>query len=127
MADIELASGQILFREGAGSRHIYRVVSGEIEVSRRMADRIAVLGRVGPGSFVGEMGTLVWAPRNGTARAVADTVLRRYHRSKFLEEVMRDPDLAAQLLTSLTLRTPAHLELLPGATPPPNPPSPFRR
>src|SRR5258708_2332177 len=127
MADIELASGQILFREGAGSRHIYRVVSGEIEVSRRMADRIAVLGRVGPGSFVGEMGTLVWAPRNGTARAVADTVLRRYHRSKFLEEVVRDPDLAAQVLNGLSLRTRAQVELLRGAAAPHKPASAFRR
>jgi len=127
MADIELASGQILFREGAGSRHIYRVVSGEIEVSRRMADRIAVLGRVGPGSFVGEMGTLVWAPRNGTARAIAGTVLRRYHRSKFLEEVVRDPDLAAQVLNGLSLRTRAQVELLRGAAAPHKPASAFRR
>src|ERR1700694_959281 len=112
MADLALASGHILFREGAASRHIYRVVSGEIEVSRRMADRIAVLGRVGSGSFVGEMGTLVWAPRNGTARAVADTVLKRYHRSEFLAEVVRDPDLSAQVLNSLSLRSRAQVEFL---------------
>src|SRR5260221_14378184 len=93
-----LSSGIILFREGAASRYIYRVVSGEIEVSRRMAHRIAVLGRVGPGSFVGEMGTLVWTPRNGPARAVADTVLRRYRRGEVLDEVVRDPGRPARVL-----------------------------
>lgn len=112
MADIELAPGQTLFREGAASRHIYRVLSGEIEVSRRMADRIAVLGRVGPGSFVGEMGALVGAPRNGTARAVSDTVLRRYHRRGFLEEMARDPDLSSRVLNGLSLRTRAQIEFL---------------
>src|SRR5580765_7422853 len=127
MAEIELASGQILFREGAASRQLYRVVSGEIEVSRRTADRIAVLGRVGPGSFVGEMGTLVWAPRNGTARAVSDTVLRRYRRSKFLAEVVRDPDLAAQVLNGLSLRTRAQVEFLRGAPAPHKQASAFRR
>ena len=115
MTNIELASGQVLFREGASSRHIYRVVSGEIEVSRRMADRTAVLGRVGPGSLVGEMGALVSAPRNGTARAVSDTVLRRYRRREFLAEVVRDPDLSAQVLNGLSLRTRAQVEFLHGA------------
>jgi CRP-like cAMP-binding protein len=127
MADIELASGQMLFREGAASRHIYRVVSGEIEVSRRMADRIAVLGRVGPGSFVGEMGTLVWAPRNGTARAVSDAVLTRYRRREFLAEVVRDPDLSAQVLNCLSLRSRAQIEFLRGAPAPLRPASAFRR
>jgi CRP-like cAMP-binding protein len=127
MADIQLASGQILFREGAASRHIYRVVSGEIEVSRRMADRIAVLGRVGPGSFVGEMGTLVWTPRNGTARAVSDTVLERYRRSEFLAEVARYPDLSAQVLNGLSLRTRAQVEFLRGASAPHKPARAFQR
>ncbi len=115
MADIELASGQILFREGAASRHIYRVVSGEIEVSRRTGDRAAVLGRVGPGHFVGEMGALVSTPRNGAARAVCDTVLRRYRRREFLAQVVRDPDLSAQVLNGLSLRTRAQVEFLRGA------------
>jgi CRP-like cAMP-binding protein len=127
MTDIELAAGQILFREGAASRHIYRVISGEIEVSRRMPHRIAVLGRVGPGSFVGEMGTLVWAPRNGTARAVSNAVLRSYRRSEFLAEVVRDPDLSAQVLNGLSLRTRAQIEFLRGVPAPRRPASAFRR
>src|SRR5258706_2870358 len=123
----DLSSGQILFREGAASRHIYRVVSGEIEVSRRMADRIAVLGRVGPGSFVGEMGALVWTPRNGTARAVTDTVLRRYRRGEFLDEVVRDPGLSSQVLNGLSLRTRAQIEFLRAAPAPHKPASASRR
>jgi CRP-like cAMP-binding protein len=127
MSDIELASGQTLFREGAASRHIYRVVSGEIEVSRRMGDRVAVLGRVGAGSFIGEMGALVWAPRNGTARAVTNTVLRSYRRSEFLAEVVHDPELSAQVLNGLSLRTRAQVEFLRGAPAPHKRPSLFQR
>jgi len=127
MAVIELESGRILFREGDASRHIYRVVSGEIEVSRRMVDRVAVLGRVGPGHFVGEMGALVYAPRNGTAHAVSGTVLRRYRRREFLAEVVRDPELSAQLLNGLSLRTRAQIEVLGGATGAYKPASLFRR
>ena len=127
MADIGLTSGRILFQEGAASRHIYRVVSGEIEVSRRMGDGVAVLGRVGPGNFVGEMGTLVWAPRSGTARAVSDTVLRRYRRREFLAEVVRDPDLSAQVLNGLSLRSRAQIEFLRGAPAPSRPASGLQR
>jgi CRP-like cAMP-binding protein len=114
-----------LFSEGSASRHIFRVVSGEIEVSRRMADRTAVLGRVGPGGLVGEMGALVWAPRNGTARAVSDTVLKRYRRSEFLAEVVRDPELSARVLNGLSLRTRAQVEFLRGV--PYKPASAFQR
>jgi CRP-like cAMP-binding protein len=115
MGIIELAPGQTLFREGATSRHIYRVISGEIEVSRGSGDRAAVLGRVRPGSFVGEMGALVSAPRTGTARAVSSTALRRYRRREFLAEVVRDPELTAQVLNALSLRTRAQVEFLRGA------------
>jgi CRP-like cAMP-binding protein len=112
MGIIELAPGQVLFREGAASRHIYRVVSGEIEVSRGTGDRAAVLGRVGPGHFVGEMGALVSAPRTGTARTVSSTILRRYRRREFLAEVVRDPELSAQVLNALSLRTRAQVGFL---------------
>lgn len=125
--DISLASGEVLFREGAASRHIYRVLSGEIEVSRRTAEGVAVLGRVGSGSFVGEMGTLVSARRNGTARAASDAVLRRYRRSEFLAEVVRSPDLAAQVLNGLSLRTRAQIEFLRGAPALYKPPSALER
>src|SRR5215472_8211709 len=118
MAVIELASGQILFHWGHASRHIYRVVSGGIWVSRAAASGTAGGGTVGPGHFVGEMGALVSAPRNGTARAVSDAVLKRYTRREFLAEVVRDPDLSAQVLNGLSLRTRAQVEFLrsaPGA------------
>jgi CRP-like cAMP-binding protein len=116
MAVIELASGRVLFHEGEASRHIYRVVSGEIEVSRRIRDHVVVLGRVGSGHFVGEMGVLVSARRNGTARAASDSVLRRYNRREFLAEVVRDPELSAQVLNGLSLRTRAQVEVLRGAS-----------
>ena len=127
MVDIELSSGQILFREGDASRHIYRVVSGEIEVSRSAAGATAVLGRIGPGHFVGEMGALVSARRNGTARAVSGTVLKRYGRREFLLEVARDPELSAQVLNGLSLRTRAQVEFLHGALSAHKRPPLFRR
>src|SRR5260221_2617148 len=123
----DLSSGQILFREGAASRHIYRVVSGEIEVSRRMADRIAVLGRVGPGSFVGETVTLFGPPRTGRGRPVANTVWSGSRRSEFLDEVVRDPGLSAQVLNGLSLRTRAQIEFRRGAPAPHKPASASQR
>jgi CRP-like cAMP-binding protein len=127
MGTIELAPEQVLFREGAASRHIYRIVSGEIEVSRRIGDRVAVLGHVRPGHFVGEMGTLVSAPRSGTAQAVSDTILKRYSRREFLAEVVRDAELSGQVLNGLSLRTRAQVEFLRGSPGAWRPASLFRR
>src|SRR5262249_47791163 len=54
----------------------------------------------------------VSAPRNGTARAVSDSILKRYSRREFLAEVVRDPELSAQVLNGLSLRTRAQVEFL---------------
>src|SRR5262249_56878027 len=95
-----------------GGRQMWGVVCGESEVSRRTGDRVVVLGRVGPGHFVGEMGALVSAPRNGTASAASDAILKRYSRREFLAEVVRDPELSAKVLNGLSLRTRAQVEFL---------------
>jgi CRP-like cAMP-binding protein len=61
------------------------------------------------------MGALVSARRNGTAHAVSDAILRRYRRREFLLEVVRDPELSAQVLNGLSLRTRAQVEFLRGS------------
>src|ERR1700680_3778328 len=55
----QASDGQILFREAEHGEHFYVVVEGEIDVLKALgtpAERL--LGRRGPGEFVGEMSLL---------------------------------------------------------------------
>ena len=65
-------AGHVLFREGERSRDIYRLADGGVEVTRRAASGAEVVGHVGPGEYLGEIGVLLAARRSGTARFTAD-------------------------------------------------------
>lgn len=75
---VELAAGEIVFREGEAGREMFLVLTGEIEVLRRakrgMDARIAMLG---PGDWFGEMSILDMIPRSATAMVVGPARLMR--------------------------------------------------
>jgi putative ABC transport system ATP-binding protein len=68
---IELEHGHSLFRQGDGSKWIYFVVSGTVELRQ---DDVAVAS-AGVGDWFGEMGPLFGLPRSATARASGFTVV----------------------------------------------------
>ncbi len=76
-AHLDLAAGEVLFRQGDVSDHVYLIESGEVEVLRDRADgtttRLTVLNT---GRYLGELGPLLGLQRSATARAVTDTRLR---------------------------------------------------
>ncbi len=70
-------TGEMILREGEESSVAYMIVSGRVEIFRELPDhsreRLAVLES---GQMFGEIGVLDRAPRNASARALTDTVLR---------------------------------------------------
>lgn len=104
--------GHVLFNEGDRSDFVYRLVSGEVEITRRVPGGSSVVGQIKPGEFIGEMGVLVACPRSGTARLTADSELDQFTRTEFLEFISRDAAISARLLDALSLRTRSQVELL---------------
>jgi len=63
--------GAVLFEEGSTSASIYIVEAGVLELARSAgtADR-QLLGHVGPGEYIGELGLILGAPRGVTMTAL---------------------------------------------------------
>ena len=89
LATVELAGGAVLMREGEPSDAIYLVLAGRLQATRRDG---VVLGEIGRGEPIGEMGVIRRVPRSATVRALRDCVLARWDGDDFtaiLESVPR--------------------------------------
>jgi putative ABC transport system ATP-binding protein len=77
--EVTLAAGEMLFEQGSRGHLVYVVTSGEIVLSRVLADRSEKLVRkVGPGGYFGELGPMLGLPRSATARASSPTRLQPF-------------------------------------------------
>ncbi|MFH1725001.1 MAG: ATP-binding protein [Elusimicrobiota bacterium] len=71
-----LKDGALLFDEGDPSDCVSLVLDGRIEIFKpSLGGRTAVIGSVGPGDYLGELGVLAEEPRSVSARARTDTAV----------------------------------------------------
>ncbi len=96
--------GDVLFHQGEASESVLQVRSGEIEVFREVGAASVLLGRVGAGEWLGEMGIIENRARSATARAIADGEVEVLTANEFLERVSGDPQLARDLILRLSIR-----------------------
>ena len=95
---LERAGGQVLFREGEDSDSLYLVISGRLQASVTGADgQPHVVGEIGRGESVGEMGVFTGEPRRATVTALRDTVLVRIDLAAFAAILKASPALALNL------------------------------
>jgi putative ABC transport system ATP-binding protein len=81
---VDLAAGQVLFRQGDTSDLVFVVESGEVEIFRELADGgEEPLAVVRPGNYFGELGPMLNLPRSATARARSDATLVGYGLREF--------------------------------------------
>lgn len=104
MSELRFRAGDIIFSEGDESTGVAQISAGEVEVLRRRGPGQIVLGRVGPGEFVGEMGVFERRPRSATVRAVGEVTLHMLSRETFLERIAGDRDMALSALLRLSER-----------------------
>jgi hypothetical protein len=97
-----IAKGQMIVAQGEAADAMYVVIRGRARVSARDDGRINVLGEVGRGDVIGEMGLLRGAPRSADVTALEDTELLVVSK-RFLEVLRRRyPRIAATVLSNLT-------------------------
>jgi len=68
--------GQVIIRENTPGDSAYIILSGRVEVTKRIEGQPVVLVRLGPGSIFGEMSLLDGSPRSATATAMETTDYR---------------------------------------------------
>lgn len=96
--------GAVFFDEGAASDFVVRVISGTVEVFRDLGGQTIVLGTVGEGEFLGEMGVIENQPRSAGARAKSAVEVEMLTAEDFLDRVSSDPATARELIRRLSAR-----------------------
>ncbi len=95
---VERAGGAVLFNEGDPSDCIYVVVSGRLQASvAGPGGEPQVVGEIGRGESVGEMGAFTEEPRRATVAALRDSLLVRVELSAFQKMLAACPALALTL------------------------------
>jgi CRP/FNR family transcriptional regulator, cyclic AMP receptor protein len=98
------AEGQILFREGDPADSVLRLLSGTVDVLRELAGDPVLLGTVGGGQFIGEMGVVENRSRSATARAASEVEVEILTPSEFLDQIASSPRTARELIRRLSQR-----------------------
>jgi diguanylate cyclase (GGDEF)-like protein len=99
LAPVELASGEVLFREGDPGDNLYIIRGGRIRIGIRLPDgsehRLAELAS---GDFLGEMSIFDHAPRSATCRALEASSLLALSRDEFSAIIAEHPRIALSLM-----------------------------
>jgi hypothetical protein len=104
MTHTHFAQGQILFREGDPSDGVFRLLSGTVDILRDLDGDLILLGAVGAGQFLGEMGVVENRPRNATARAATEVEVEILTPTEFFDQIAGSPQTARELIQRLSQR-----------------------
>jgi CRP-like cAMP-binding protein len=98
-----LRPGQVLMTEGEPGHEMYFVRRGELAILKRITGGVEqVVGRVGPGEFVGEMALFDRRPRSASIRAESETDLLVLDRPAVQALINMSPAAAAAFLRALS-------------------------
>lgn len=101
---MQFAEGEVLFREGDASETVYRIDSGSVAVLKDHEGEPLLLGHVGAGEYLGEMGVVEGLPRSATAKAETAVEADILGKAEFLELVSSTGSLAFDLICRLSAR-----------------------
>ena len=104
MTCTHFAEGQVLFREGDPADSVFRLLSGSVDILRELDGDPILLGTVGAGQFIGEMGVVENRPRNATARAASEVEVEIFTPTEFLDQIACSPRAARELIQRLSQR-----------------------
>jgi CRP/FNR family transcriptional regulator, cyclic AMP receptor protein len=103
-AELVVADGEDIVREGDVGHDMFIVQSGQVRISKRKTHGEVVLATLDKGDFFGEMSLLESLPREATARAVGETRLLVLSRGGLLFRLRREPTFALEMLNHLSSR-----------------------
>src|ERR1700750_2227233 len=98
------AEGELLFKQGDPSDYVFRLVTGAVEIFRELDGERILLGTVGAGEFIGEMGVGEDRPRSATAQAASNIELEVLSPALFFDQISGSPQTARELISRLSQR-----------------------
>jgi hypothetical protein len=105
MADTtNFKKGATIIHEGTTGSHAYLILSGSVEVSKKVGEEKLVLSRLVKGSIFGEMSLVDDKPRSATIVALEDTEVRVITRDRFESMLEQNPGAVIPLLKQVFQR-----------------------
>jgi CRP-like cAMP-binding protein len=101
MEPCQASHGDLVFQKGSPSRSLLLVEDGRLEIFDEAVGDEVILGVVGPGGVVGEVGFVDGRARTHHVRARGTCRMRRLTRDRLLDLVKNDPQLFAKLTIGL--------------------------
>jgi len=99
------AAGDVMTRQGNTSHWLYIVTAGEADSVLELPDGgKQQIGRIGAGSYFGEMGMLTGAPRSTTVVAREDVECYRLDRGSFRDLLLARPEIADEMSRTMAAR-----------------------
>ena len=96
-----LASGDVLFREGEVGDFAFQIVSGEIEICKFNGDEYVTLTTLEKGALFGEMALIDKQPRSAMARATKESVVKEIDQPALLGYLKNSPQTAFNMMQQL--------------------------
>jgi small-conductance mechanosensitive channel len=88
-----LQAGDILFAQGDTEASLFIIKSGVLEVSRQEKHDTVVIGRIGPGDDIGEIGMLTGTPHAATVKALTPSIAYELRKEFVAPLIKEDPNL----------------------------------
>jgi CRP-like cAMP-binding protein len=105
MADtLNFKKGATIIHEGTAGSYAYLILSGSVEVSKKVGEEKLVLSRLVKGSIFGEMSLVDDKPRSATIVALEDTEVRVITRDRFESILEQNPRAVLPLLKQVFQR-----------------------
>jgi len=104
MTRTQFAKDEILFREGDAADGVFRLIRGSVDVLRELYGDSILLGSVGGGQSIGEMGVIEDRPRSATVRAATEVEAEFFNPIEFLDQIANSPPAARDLIQRLSRR-----------------------
>jgi CRP-like cAMP-binding protein len=92
--------GTHLFKEGSSADAAYLIESGEVEIYRGTGQTRRVVGRVGPGSVLGDIAMFGGSPYVSSAKAVGPVQVFRFDRDRLLPALAEHPAVCMRWLVA---------------------------
>ena len=90
----------IVFAQGATEASLFIIASGVLEVTRETPERTYVVGRIGAGDYIGEIGMLTGAPHAATVTALTPCIVYELCKKDVAPILAETPELVAALEAS---------------------------
>lgn len=93
-------SGQCIIAEGTYGDSFFYIITGSVQVKKRIGEHEETLRELFPGDFFGELALIHDKPRAASVIAAEDTELYEMGRSSFSEMLRNNPEISMEILAT---------------------------